>query len=153
MAAGQFTLFKNYRDQQVKGGFDLDAAVDGSLDTLYIALFGSGMSAALQTATTYADISAYEVSGSGYTAGGAKLAGGTVTNGTNELSVTFTAATWAMGATITPYYAVVYKNSGSKYLVGYFLLDSTPAALTVNNGQTLTVNFGSALWKLVSAWT
>lgn len=61
----------------------------------------------------WSDISANEVSGTGYTAGGATLASKTVTQDDTNDRAAFDAAdvTWA-SSTITARYAAVYKDTG-----------------------------------------
>jgi hypothetical protein len=76
-----------------------------------------------------------EASGTGYTSGGATLAGGTVTLYTSTGTATFTSpVTWTT-ATISAICAVVYE-SGSKDVVGVFdfggTITSTAATFTVN---------------------
>jgi hypothetical protein len=83
------------------------------------------------------DITAYEVTGTGYTAGGQSLASKTVTydGSTNTLVLDAADNTWA-SSTITARYAIVYNNTGAsaaaKPLVCYVDLLSDQAS---NNGN------------------
>lgn len=96
------------------------------------------------------DVTANEVSGTGYTTGGLLLSGATISSdGTNGYKVTFTNPQWTT-ATITAYCAVWYKRVGADL--------STPAddplicfsdfggAVSSTNGTyTLTIPAGGLL--------
>lgn len=83
-----------------------------------------------------------EVSGAGYTAGGASIAGKAISYdaASNEFRFVFSDQAWGPGATITgARVAVLYKNVGTAAtdpLLGYAVLDGD---LTVSNG-TLTID-------------
>lgn len=101
------------------------------------------------SATTWASISANEASGTGYTAGGATLAGYTVTIAANHSCVTFTSpVTWA-SSTITARAAVLYCSANCPTLdvVSIHCLDGGAcAADTVSTGGTFSINLpGSGL--------
>jgi hypothetical protein len=83
-----------------------------------------------------------EVSGTGYTAGGASIVGKAISYdaASNEFRFVFSDQVWGPGATITgARVAVLYKNVGTAAtdpLLGYAVLDGD---LTVSNG-TLTID-------------
>lgn len=83
------------------------------------------------------DVKAFEVSGTGYTAGGVALANKTVTkdDANNVIVLDADDATWA-NSTITARYAVIYNNTGAsdaaKPLVTYLDLLSDQASNSGN---------------------
>lgn len=89
------------------GGIDLDT------DTIKCALVSSSYTPD-QDAHDFFDDITNEVTGTGYSAGGATLGSKTVTQSNSTNSVTFDAAdaTWA-SSTITARYAVIYKSTGT----------------------------------------
>jgi hypothetical protein len=111
--------------------------VDFDSDTVKVALLSSSYTPNQTSHGYFSDVSAYEVSGTGYTAGGQALASKTVTKDTTNKVVVFDAAdtTWA-NSTITARYAVLYDDSGAtastKALIGYIDLVSDQAS---NNGN------------------
>ncbi len=143
MASGNFTLFsKNKDDMRIN---DLLGA------TIKMALVSSAWTPdnTVTGNSVWADVSANEVSGNGWTAGGetlASLAATSITGGFKFSSAS--PAKTASGGSIPAFrYAVMYV-SGTLWgmtnpLVGYFLGDATPAdipATTVGNTLTLTCN-------------
>jgi len=97
----------------------------------------------LDTHLTWADVSAQEVVGTGYTSPGQLLAGkpGTpVYNpGTDRTDLQANDSVWGPGASFTAHYAVIYDNSGSKPL---WALVDFEADQTVSNG-TFTLDWQS----------
>lgn len=99
--------------------------IDWDSDTIKVLLLTSSYSPNQDTHDYLDDIVANEVTGTGYTAGGAALASKTVTYDASTNTVKFDAAdvTWS-GSTITARYAVVYDDSGAtnaqKALIAYF---------------------------------
>lgn len=98
--------------------------IDWDSDTIKVALLSSAYTPNQDTHDFYDDVLANEVTGTGYTAGGATLASKTSTyDGANNVLVLDAAdVTWA-SSTITARYAVVYDDSGAtnatKPLIGY----------------------------------
>ena len=112
-------------------------------DTYKIALFTS--SATLSKATT-AYASTNEVTGTGYTAGGATLSGFAVSLDTDTAILDFADATWAT-STITARGALIYNSSQSNKAVAVldFGADITSTAATF----TVTMPAASAAAGLI----
>src|SRR5437016_2814693 len=108
-----------------------------STDTYKIALYTS--SASLDSTTT-AYSATNEVSGTGYTAGGATLSGFAVSSANKTAWIDFTSdPSWA-SATITARYALIYNSTQSNKAVA--VLDFS-ADKTSTNG-TFTITFPAA---------
>jgi hypothetical protein len=111
--------------------------VDFDSDSIKVALLSSSYTPSQTAHDYFDDVSAYEVSGTGYTAGGQALASKTANLDTTNKVLVLDAAdvTWA-NSTITARYAVVYDASGgtaaTNALIGYIDLVSDQAS---NNGN------------------
>ena len=111
--------------------------VDWDTDDIKVMLVSSAYTPNQDTHDYVDDVSAYEVTGTAYTAGGQSLASKTVTldQANNVLILDAADVTWA-NSTITARYAVIYNNSGAtagqKALIGYIDLVSDQAS---NNGN------------------
>lgn len=97
--------------------------VDWDTDTVKVALVSSAYTPNQDTHDYWDDVSANEVTGTGYTAGGATLASKTVgyTGGTNVTKFDAADTSWTT-STITARYAVIYVSTGSaatSALIGY----------------------------------
>lgn len=98
--------------------------VDWDSDTIKVALVSSAYAPNQDTDQTWSQVVANEVTGTGYTAGGATLSGKSMTyDGTNNVTVLdANDVTWA-NSTITARYAVIYSDAGAsdgdKVLLGY----------------------------------
>ena len=119
----------------------LNKEVDWDSDTIKVALLSSSYTPNQDTHDYLDDVSTYEVSGTGYTTGGATLASKTVTyDGTNNVVILDAAdVTWS-SSTITARYAVVYDDSGAsagaKALIGYVDFGSDQSS--TNGNFTIT---------------
>jgi hypothetical protein len=120
----------------MNGGIDLDT------DTLKVALVTSTYAPNIDTHTKFSDIT-NEVTGTGYTAGGATLASPTVTMDTTLDKGVFDAAdvSWS-NSTITARGAVIYKSTGTPTtspLIAYidFVSDK------VSTAGTFTITWGA----------
>jgi len=122
------SLFNSFKETAFEG-------INMGSDTFKVALSNTAPSAAN---TVFSDITEI-AAGSGYTAGGATLAGVTSaqTAGAYKWSfndVVFTAA----GGPIGPFrYAVIYDTTATNALVGWLDIGS---ATTLSDGQTLTLD-------------
>ena len=97
--------------------------VDFDSDTIKVALLSSSYTPNQDTHDYWDDVSAYEVSGTGYTAGGATLANKSVTYNSSTNVTKFDAddVSWT-SSTITARYAVIYDATGTastSALIGY----------------------------------
>ncbi len=134
MAAGAWTLTNEGRTK-ISTGEWLDA------DTYKIALFLSTSNIGAAS-TTYAGLTNEHANANGYTTGGNSV---TVSrSGTTTLTITSTnPAVWtASGGSIVARFGVLYEVSGR--VLAYFLLDSTPADVTVTTGNTLTITISGS---------
>jgi len=147
MAAGAFTFYNQFAELVADGTIDLDN------DTFKLALLTSSYTPNAASDTTFSVIDANEhAAENGYSAGGEALT--SVTWGQSSGVGTFDAADveWtASGGSITARYAVLHDSTvgGAGDLIGYFLLDSTPADVTATDGNTLTVQWhGDGIFTL-----
>lgn len=98
--------------------------IDFDSDSIKVALVSSAYTPAQDTHDYWDDVVAFEVSGTGYTAGGQALTSKTVTydSASNTTILDGADSVWA-GSTVTARYAVVYDDSGAtngqKALIGY----------------------------------
>ena len=100
-------IYNTFKKNIMNGGIDLDT------DTIKVALVTSAYTPNQDTHNDFADIT-NEVTGTGYTAGGATLGTKTVTQDDTDNEGVFDAAdvTWST-ATITARGAVIYKSTGT----------------------------------------
>jgi hypothetical protein len=119
----------------------LNKEIDWDSDTIKVALLSSSYTPNQDTHDYFDDVSANEVTGTGYTTGGITLSSKTSTyDGTNNVIVLDAAdVTWS-SSTITARYAVVYDDSGanaaSKALIGYVDFGSDQSS--TNGNFTIT---------------
>jgi hypothetical protein len=119
----------------------LNKEVDWDSDTIKVALLTSSYTPNQDTHDYYDDISSNQITGTGYTAGGATLSSKTVTyDATNNVIVLDAAdVTWG-SSTITARYAVIYDDSGAsaatKPLIGYVDFGSDQSS--TNGNFTIT---------------
>jgi hypothetical protein len=97
--------------------------IDFDSDTIKVALLSSSYTPNQDTHDYFNDVSSFEVSGTGYTAGGATLANKSVTytGATNVTKFDADDVSWT-SSTITARYAVVYDSTGTastSALIGY----------------------------------
>jgi len=118
----------------------LNKEVDFDTDTIKVALLTSSYTPDQDAHDYLNDVSSYEVSGTGYTAGGATLASKTATydSATNVIILDAADTTWA-SSTITARYAVIYDSTGTastSTLIGYVDFGSDQAS--TNGNFTIT---------------
>jgi len=130
MAAGAWTFTNGGRTSLLDGTFDIDS------DTWKMALFlsTSDLGAA---STTFAGVSDEHAAANGYVAGGVAVT--LQLSGTTTVKVDIqTDPVWtANGGSIIARFAAIYEVGGN--ILCYCLLDSTPADVTVTDGNELTV--------------
>lgn len=98
--------------------------IDFDSDTIKVALLANTYTPDQDAHNYFDDVSTYEVTGTGYTAGGATLANKTNTydSATNVIKLDADDVTWA-SSTITARYAVIYDatpaTAATRPLIGY----------------------------------
>lgn len=138
MATGNITPYYSFKDKLLDGLIDFDG------HSFKVALFTSSYSPAVATDAEMADISANEVSGTGYTTGGAALNNVTTTPSGATTTVDADDVQWS-GASFTAKYAVIYDDTVSgDPLIAYLDLDTSAAAgVTVSTG-TLEIRWNAS---------
>lgn len=132
MAAGTFTLYDGVAEYLGDGTIDLDG------HTFKITLHTSSYTPS-GSHDAYANLTNELSTANGYTNGGATLANVTWTRSSGVAKFTSDNQVWtASGGSITARRAVIRDTTADK-LLGYMLLDATPADLTATDGNTLTV--------------
>lgn len=132
MAAGPFILFDGVSTYLGDGTIDLDS------HTFNITLHTSSYTPS-GAHDVYADLTNELATANGYTNGGAALTSVTWTRSSGVAKFTSANQVWtASGGSITARYAVIRSTTANK-LLGYMLLDDTPADLTATDSNTLTV--------------
>jgi hypothetical protein len=122
------------------------APINWGSDTIKVALCTSTYTPNQDTHDFFNDVT-NEVTGTGYTAGGATLASktATYTSGTNTCAFDAADVTWST-STITARYAVIYKSTGTAStspLVGYIDFGADVSS----SGGNFTITFDSAgIW-------
>ncbi|MEW6555093.1 MAG: hypothetical protein AB1384_12500 [Actinomycetota bacterium] len=95
---------------------DLFPDLDAAGTTIKCALLGSGYTFDQETHDDWSDISANEVSGTGYTAGGAALANKALSEASRVTKFDADDVVWS-NSTITARYAVLYEVSTGKLIL------------------------------------
>ena len=102
----------------------LNKEIDWDTDTIKVALLSNSYTPDQDAHNYLDDVVSYEVTGTGYTAGGATLANksNSYNSGTNVITLDADDVTWS-SSTITARYAVIYDASpatnATKPLIGY----------------------------------
>ena len=137
MAADAWVLYSSGKLNIHDGTFTLGS------DSLKAALFLSTYTPSAGH-STYASISADEHAGAnGYTTGGDSVAG-TVTESSGTITFDIADPQWtATGGSIVCRYVVLY-NSTSGQLIGYALLDNSPADVTTTDTNVLTLQINAS---------
>ena len=143
MTASALTFFQDGLKFLVDGTLDLDG------NTLKLALFSSSLTPAVNTQNKLADLTGQLATANGYTSGGVTLTTVTLTRTGGTVKMTADDVVWtASGGSITARYAVLYAlgtlNSIVNPLLGYILLDTTPADVTATDGNTFTVHWSAS---------
>ena len=119
----------------------LNKEVDWDSDTIKVALVTSSYTPDQDAHDYFDDVVSYEVTGTGYSSGGASLASKTATydSATNVIVLDAADTTWA-SSTITARYAVIYDASPStnatRPLIGYVDFGSDQSS--TNGNFTIT---------------
>lgn len=101
-------IYNKFKMEALKGSIDL------SSDTIKVMLLTSSYTPNIDTDIFIDDVSANEITGTGYTAGGATIANPTVTQDDTDNEGVFNGddVIWS-NSTITARYAVIYKDTGT----------------------------------------
>lgn len=144
MATGNVIPYTiNMTDVAVSGGIDLDT------DTIVCVLLGSGYTPSRTGHSLWSDVSANEITGTGYTAGGVALTTKSVTHSGGTGTFDADDVSWA-SATITAKYAVLVRRAGASLvsgdlLIAYLDLDTSSGSATVSStGAAFTVQWNAA---------
>lgn len=132
--AGAFHWYGNGLLKLATGAIDLDT------DTFKVMLTTSAYTPNIDTHDFRDDVT-NEVTGTGYTAGGATLAGVSVTYdaASNQMRVSWTDPTWST-ATITARTAVIYKARGGASSADELLAYMTDSADVTSTAATFTLD-------------
>lgn len=135
-------LYGAFIDHLAQKRIDLDT------DTIKVALCTSSYTPNQDTHDFRDDVT-NEISGTGYTAGGATLAGVALTydSATNEVRVAWTDPTWTT-ATFTARTAVIYKSRGGAASADELVAYCTDSADVPVTGATFTVDLSSPTLKV-----
>jgi hypothetical protein len=144
MAVGNVIPYTtNMTDPVVSGGIDLDS------DTIVCVLLSASYTPGRTTHSLWSDVSTYEITGTGYTAGGAALAGKAVTHSSGTGKFDADDVSWTT-ATITAKYAVLVRRAGGSLvsgdlLIGYLDLNTDSGSATASStASTFTVQWNAA---------
>lgn len=123
------------------------ALIDLDGDTIVCVLLTSSYTPGRTTHSAWSDMSAAEVSGTGYTAGGVELANKAVTHSGGTITFDADDASWA-AATLTAKYAALVKRSGGSLVAGdlalaYVDLDTGGGSVT-STAATFTVQWNAS---------
>lgn len=124
MAEGNGAIYNNFKEQILLGQLDLGA--DSPADEIKVMLV-TGHTPDIDNHVGYSDVSADEVSGAGYTAGGEILTGQDVTQDNVNDRAAFDAGDviWPGLDAGTPSHAIMYDNSHpSKLLIAYWEIET-----------------------------
>jgi hypothetical protein len=118
----------------------LNKEVDFDTDTIKVALLSSSYTPDQDAHDYFNDVSTYEVTGTGYTSGGATLGSKTATydSASNVIVLDAADTTWS-SSTITARYAVIYDSTGTastSALIGYVDFGSDQSS--TNGNFTIT---------------
>lgn len=108
-------IYNNFKAEVMKSTFNLGT------DDVRVALLDSGYTPDIDANTQWSDVSANEISGTGYSAGGKQLTGVSVSvDSADDEGVLDASDTIWQTSTITARYAVLYDSTtASNYLVSY----------------------------------
>ena len=141
MAAGTFTLYDSVAELIGDGTIDLDN------DTFAVQLHLSTYTPSAAH-DELADLTNEHANANGYMTGGVTLAGVTWNRASGVATFDSNDAVWtASGGSIVARYAILIDLTAlNDKLIGYMLLDSTPADVTATTGNTLTVATPASGW-------
>jgi hypothetical protein len=127
--------------------YEGDGVIDYGADTFKMALYLSTSNVAATSVDPIASATNEVATAFGYTAGGVTVAA-TYTESAGTVTFDTADAVWnASGGDITARFAVIYDDTVAapvaKPIIAHCLLDSTPADVTVTDGNPLTVQINA----------
>lgn len=139
MAAGNWTLYQAAKLTLTQGGIVLGT------DTLVGVLVLAAYTPAVNTDATYANISANEATGTGYTAGGQVMTGVTDTATGGVVTLTSAALSWPSSTITAKYCAILKRAAGATAstdkLLCYVDLNSGGGSVSTTSGTlSITMN-------------
>lgn len=147
MAAGNWTVFQSAKLALTQGAINLTSGANN----VACVLVTSGYTPAVNTHSTYADISGSEASGTGYTAGGVIITSETDTATGGTVTFTSAAVSWASSTVTAKYAVLVYRTSAGTAAAGdrlicYVDLNSGGGSVSTTSGTfTITMNASGIL--------
>lgn len=140
MAAGPMVAYDILAESLADGTLDLDT------HTFKVALFTSTYTPNVATNVSYSALTNEVANGNGYTTTGYTLTGVTWSQTGGVATFDAADAAWtASGGSIVARTAVIYDSTATvNNLMFYFLLDSTPADVTVTDTNTLTIAWNAS---------
>ena len=133
MAQGDGALYNEFKEELLLGNIDMDGHT-------FKMILVTGYTPNIDSHNAYADVSANEESGTGYTATGVTLSNKAVTKDTTNDRAKFDAddVTWTGLNVGTPSHAILYDDThASDCLVAYW------EVTTATNGGNYTLQFGA----------
>lgn len=122
-----------------------DVLFDGS-HSFKIMLLGTNAAALNKTFSKRSDLTTYEVSGTGYTAGGEDISITRITRSTGTTSVAWTArTTWASADGFVNRYAAIYRVVGGAASGDFLVCIIDPGTNATANGLDFAFDVTSAL--------
>lgn len=144
MAAGNFIPYTiNMTDVLESGGIDLDS------DTIVAVLLSASYTPGRTTHSLWSDVSAYEVTGTNYSAGGVALANKTMTHSGGTGTWDADDVSWTTATLTAKYVALVRRAGGSlvsgDLLIGYMDLNTAGGSSTVSStNSTFAVQWSAS---------
>lgn len=127
----------------------INGEVDWTDDTIKVMLLDDSHVTDIDAQEYINDVSTNEISGSGYTAGGATLAGKTVTqDNTNDLAYADANGILWTNATFSAWFAVVYKDTGTPATSPIICIIDFDGEQAVNNGEFNIVWNAGGIFKI-----
>lgn len=145
---GPWIFFNEFKRQTWKKNIDVET------DTLKMALMASTWVPDIDAQAAFPDISAHQIAGNGYPAGGVALANKVLTRDDVNDRTVFGANSAsfgpAAGGSITGRRAVIYDDTTTpKYLVCHCLLDESNQDVTAPEGVSLEVALPNGIGALI----
>jgi hypothetical protein len=134
MPAGQLTLYNAVAKEIGDGSLDMDTQTFKA--TLHTSAYAPNLAQ-----SQYSDLTNELATANGYTNGGATLTGVTWNQTSGVCVFESGNVTWtAAGGSISARYLVLRSSSSAnQLLIGYMLLDATPADVVVTSGNDLVI--------------